>query len=57
MESEAMEKVTGPDRAVPQPVQHWPSYLPGLWVPHCALAEGLDTATGAITVTVNYQRP
>lgn len=78
-----MEKVTGPNRAVPQPVRHWPYYLPGLWVPHCALAEGLDkaqaamalgfcagispsrlwsvgikdTATGAITMTVNYQRP
>jgi 2'-5' RNA ligase len=68
-----------------EPVQHWPYYLPGNWVPHCTLAEGLDkvqaatafgllygyqpitatissvgikdTATGAITTAVNYQRP
>jgi len=25
-----------------QPVEHWPYYLPGNWVPHCTLAEGLD---------------
>jgi len=24
-----------------QPVGHWPHYLPGNWVPHCTLAEGL----------------
>jgi hypothetical protein len=25
-----------------QPIQHWTHYLPGSWIPHCALAEGLD---------------
>jgi 2'-5' RNA ligase len=30
-----------------QAVQHWPHYLPGNWVPHCTLAEGLDKATAA----------
>jgi hypothetical protein len=27
-----------------QAVEHWPYYLPGNWVPHCTLAEGLDKA-------------
>lgn len=27
-----------------QPGEHWPDYLPGRWVPHCTLAEGLDEA-------------
>jgi uncharacterized BrkB/YihY/UPF0761 family membrane protein len=27
-----------------QLVEHWPYYLPGSWVPHCTLAEGLDKA-------------
>ena len=27
-----------------QPIQHWAYYLPGNWIPHCALAEGLDTS-------------
>lgn len=27
-----------------QPVEHWPYYLPGSWVPHCTLAEGLGKA-------------
>lgn len=27
-----------------QPVEHWPYYLPGNWVPHSTLAEGLDKA-------------
>jgi 2'-5' RNA ligase superfamily len=27
-----------------QPAAHWPYYLPGRWVPHCTLAEGLDQA-------------
>lgn len=27
-----------------QPVEHWPHYLPGSWVPHCTLAEGLGKA-------------
>jgi len=31
-----------------QPVEHWPHYLPGNWVPHCALAEGLDKAGAAM---------
>jgi len=22
-----------------QPVDHWPHYLPGTWVPHCTLAK------------------
>jgi hypothetical protein len=78
-----MEKVTGPNRAVPPPVQHWPYHLPasGCRIVHwpkdwtrprrrgpsgcCAgispsrlWSVGVkDTATGAITVTVNYQRP
>jgi 2'-5' RNA ligase superfamily len=25
-----------------QPARHWAYYLPGNWIPHCALAEGLD---------------
>jgi 2'-5' RNA ligase len=25
-----------------QPIRHWAYYLPGSWIPHCALAEGLD---------------
>jgi hypothetical protein len=27
-----------------QPIRHWEYYQPGNWIPHCALAEGLDTA-------------
>jgi 2'-5' RNA ligase len=27
-----------------QPIEHWPYYQPGNWVPHCTLAEGLDQA-------------
>jgi 2'-5' RNA ligase len=27
-----------------QPVEHWPYYQPGNWVPHCTLAEGLGQA-------------
>ena len=30
-----------------QPVEHWPHYLPGNWVPHCTLAEGLDKMQAA----------
>jgi hypothetical protein len=26
-----------------QPVTHWPYYLPGNWVPHCGLAQDLDS--------------
>ncbi len=25
-----------------QPIRHWAYYLPGNWIPQCALAEGLD---------------
>jgi hypothetical protein len=25
-----------------QPIRHWAYYQPGNWIPHCALAEGLD---------------
>lgn len=78
-----MEKVTSPDRAVPQPVStgrltcrasgcriaHWPkdwtrprrrgpSGLCAGISPARLWSVGIkDTATGAITVTVNYQRP
>lgn len=27
-----------------QPVEHWPYYQPGSWVPHCTLAEGLTNS-------------
>lgn len=30
-----------------QPVEHWPYYQPGNWVPHCTLAEGLSQAEAA----------
>src|SRR5215469_10477698 len=30
-----------------QGVGHWPHYQPGNWVPHCALAEGLNQAEAA----------
>jgi 2'-5' RNA ligase len=30
-----------------QPVEHWPYYQPGNWVPHCTLAEGLGQAEAA----------
>lgn len=30
-----------------QPIEHWPYYEPGNWVPHCTLAEGLDHAEAA----------
>jgi hypothetical protein len=28
-------------------LEQWPYYLPGNWVPHCTLAEGLDKAQAA----------
>jgi hypothetical protein len=37
-----------------QPVEHWPYYLPGNWVPHCALAEGLDEAGAATAFGLLY---
>jgi hypothetical protein len=40
-----------------QPVEHWPYYLPGNWVPHCTLAEGLDEAqaAGAFGLLLGYE--
>lgn len=40
-----------------QPVEHWPYYLPGRWVPHCTLAQGLgrDEITEAFRVLHGYQ--
>jgi hypothetical protein len=37
-----------------QPVEHSPHYLPGSWVPHCTLAEGLDKATAAMAFGLLY---
>ncbi len=30
-----------------QPIRQWAYYLPGNWIPHCTLAEGLDRAETA----------
>jgi 2'-5' RNA ligase len=30
-----------------QPIRHWAYYLPGNWIPHCTLAEGLDESEAA----------
>jgi 2'-5' RNA ligase len=40
-----------------QPVDHWPHYLPGNWVPHCTLAEGLgkDEASAAFGLVYGYE--
>ena len=40
-----------------QPVTHWPSYLPGRWVPHCTLAQGLgkEEIAGAFRLLHGYQ--
>lgn len=40
-----------------QLVQHWPYYLPGRWVPHCTLAQGLgrDELAEAFRVLHGYQ--
>jgi 2'-5' RNA ligase superfamily len=40
-----------------QPVTHWPYYLPGRWVPHCTLAQGLgrDEIAAAFRVLHGYQ--
>jgi 2'-5' RNA ligase len=40
-----------------QPIQHWPYYLPGNWVPHCTLAQGLDSTGRATAIELlhNYQ--
>jgi 2'-5' RNA ligase len=40
-----------------QPIQHWPYYLPGNWVPHCTLAQGLDRdgRATAIRLLHDYQ--
>jgi 2'-5' RNA ligase len=37
LHAEAHEALAG------QPVTHWPYYLPGNWVPHCGLAQDLDS--------------
>lgn len=37
-----------------QAVEHWPYYLPGNWVPHCTLAEGLDKAQAGQAFGVLY---
>jgi 2'-5' RNA ligase superfamily protein len=41
LHAEAHEALAG------QPVTHWPYYLPGNWVPHCGLAQDLDS-TGVV---------
>lgn len=40
-----------------QPVTHWPYYLPGRWVPHCTLAQGLgrDEIAAAFRLLLGYQ--
>ena len=40
-----------------QPIRHWAHYLPGNWIPHCALAEGLDglEAGRAFGLLADYQ--
>jgi len=40
-----------------QPIRHWAYYQPGNWIPHCALAEGLDArqAGSAFGLLVDYQ--
>jgi 2'-5' RNA ligase len=30
-----------------QPAEYWPYYLPGSWVPHCTLAQGLNRTQAA----------
>jgi hypothetical protein len=40
-----------------QPIRHWAYYQPGSWIPHCALAEGLDgpEAGKAFGLLADYQ--
>ena len=40
-----------------QPIRHWAYYLPGNWIPHCALAEGLDRSEAgtAFGLLAGYQ--
>lgn len=40
-----------------QPIRHWAHYLPGSWIPHCALAEGLDRSEAgtAFGLLCDYQ--
>jgi 2'-5' RNA ligase len=40
-----------------QPVEHWPVYRPGNWVPHCTLAEGLrrDEAAKAFGLLFGHE--
>lgn len=45
------------DALADQPVMHWPYYLPGRWVPHCTLAQGLsgDEIAEAFRLLHGYQ--
>lgn len=45
------------DALAGQPVTHWPYYLPGRWVPHCTLAQGLsrDEIAEAFRLLHGYQ--
>jgi hypothetical protein len=38
-----------------QLVEHWPHYLPGNWVPHCTLAEGLGTTQASAAFGLIYE--
>ena len=40
-----------------QPIRHWACYLPGNWIPHCMLAEGLgkSEAARAFGLLAGYQ--
>jgi len=40
-----------------QPIRHWAYYLPGNWIPHCTLAEGLDRSEAgrAFGLLAGYQ--
>jgi 2'-5' RNA ligase len=45
------------DALAGQPVTQWPYYLPGRWVPHCTLAQGLsrDEIAEAFRLLHGYQ--
>lgn len=34
--------------------RRWPQYQPGLWIPHCSLATGVDSTTVHTALTVLY---
>jgi 2'-5' RNA ligase len=40
-----------------QPIRQWAYYLPGNWIPHCALAEGLDRSEAgrALELLADYR--